>query len=171
MTPLAGRQPLTPCRPCRLARQAQQQLALDAFRGVCAGKVAASLSQLALPYTLTWATMVSLKKGPAISAATPKGGEELPGVPAPLLAGPDLAGLRFAVANGVDIVAAPFVRSGEDVQVVRRVLADLGGGAIQVGGLCVCVWGGGGAGRAALGHSMLPGGAGCAALGLQAPLC
>jgi hypothetical protein len=59
----------------------------------------------------------------------------LPGarLAAPLLAPHDLAGLRFAVDNGVDIVTAPFVRCGEDVQLVRQVLQDLGGGGVQVG--------------------------------------
>ncbi len=48
----------------------------DTFRKVCAGKVAASLSQLSLPYTPTWGTMVSIK-GPEIRTAMLKGGRRI----------------------------------------------------------------------------------------------
>lgn len=59
----------------------------------------------------------------------------LPGVrlAAPLLAEHDLAGLRFAASNKVDIVMAPFVRGPEDVQLVRKMLDDFGGENVQVG--------------------------------------
>jgi pyruvate kinase len=59
----------------------------------------------------------------------------LPGVrlAAPLLAEHDLAGLRFAASNKVDIVTAPFVRGPQDVQLVRKMLDDFGGENVQVG--------------------------------------
>jgi hypothetical protein len=51
---------------------------------VCANKVAASLSQITLPYTPTWATMVSIK-GPEIRTAMLRGNR-----PIQLVAGQDV---------------------------------------------------------------------------------
>lgn len=47
----------------------------------------------------------------------------------PLLTAEDVEDIRFGVAQGVDFVAASFVRDAEDVLTVRRVIRDAGGDA------------------------------------------
>lgn len=56
-------------------------------------------------------------------------GINLPGVRVsiPSLTDKDLADLAFGLANGVDLVALSFVRSGTDVRALRKHMNDLGG--------------------------------------------
>jgi pyruvate kinase len=55
-------------------------------------------------------------------------GINLPGIPVrvPSLTEKDEADLEFAVRNGVDAIAVSFVRTGDDVKLVKRRIAELG---------------------------------------------
>ncbi|MGB7190392.1 MAG: pyruvate kinase, partial [Acidobacteriaceae bacterium] len=55
-------------------------------------------------------------------------GINLPGIPVrvPSLTEKDEADLEFAIRNGVDAIAVSFVRTGDDVKLVKQRIADLG---------------------------------------------
>lgn len=61
-------------------------------------------------------------------------GVNIPGVDInmPFLSERDRADLLFGIEQGVDYIAASFVRSAEDVRTVRRFLCDNGGGDIRI---------------------------------------
>ena len=61
-------------------------------------------------------------------------GVNLPGVEVnlPSLMEKDIEDLKFGVENGFDIVAASFIRSAEDVLIIRRVLEENGGGQMHI---------------------------------------
>jgi pyruvate kinase len=61
-------------------------------------------------------------------------GVNLPGVSVqlPALAEKDIADLKFGCEQGVDFVAASFIRKAEDVKEVRRVLDENGGESIKI---------------------------------------
>ncbi|MDR1194502.1 MAG: pyruvate kinase [Peptococcaceae bacterium] len=63
------------------------------------------------------------------SALTNRRGVNVPGadLPFPVLTEKDREDLRFGVEQGVDIIAASFVRNKEDVKMIRDLLRDLGG--------------------------------------------
>lgn len=50
----------------------------------------------------------------------------------PALAKKDIADLKFGCEQGIDFVAASFIRKGEDVREVRRVLTENGGSNIKI---------------------------------------
>ena len=60
---------------------------------------------------------------------TNRRGVNVPGaeLPFPVLTEKDKEDLAFGVAEGVDIVAASFVRDARDVRTIREYLASLGG--------------------------------------------
>lgn len=61
-------------------------------------------------------------------------GVNVPGVSIklPALTEKDIADLKFGVEQEVDIVAASFIRTGEDVLAIRRTLSDFGGDDILI---------------------------------------
>jgi pyruvate kinase len=61
-------------------------------------------------------------------------GMNVPGVPIrlPALTQKDIDDILFGIKNGVDIIAASFIRKAEDVVAIRRVLEENGGGNILI---------------------------------------
>lgn len=63
-----------------------------------------------------------------------KKGVNLPGrkVKLPAITNKDIEDIRFGVENGIEFIAASFVRKAEDVLEIRKLLAGCGGGEVQI---------------------------------------